>query len=139
MNLSPMAFYVTYTCTSPTAQGPLRLCLLDHCQQEVLLGWLLRELQLKALVGLSGAAGVVAARWGSVALGGQGGLRWKGWWWCVGLSGGRVQYSSPPCNPGKGTGQPAPWPKGAWGERPHCKSGMTKGACGTEWCARLQV
>jgi hypothetical protein len=84
-------------------------------------------------------AGVVAARWGSVALGGQGGLRWKGWWWCVGLSGGRVQYSSPPCNPGKGTGQPAPWPKGAWGERPHCKSGMTKGACGTEWCARLQV
>ena len=31
-------------------EGPLRLCLHDHCQQEVLLGWLLGELQLKAPV-----------------------------------------------------------------------------------------
>ena len=31
-------------------EGPLRLRLHDHCQQEVLLGWLLGELQLKAPV-----------------------------------------------------------------------------------------
>ena len=31
-------------------EGPLRLYLHDHCQQEVLLGWLLGELQLKAPV-----------------------------------------------------------------------------------------